>query len=108
MISIVVQISGSGEERRGGHVQNDLIISDSQAVIIGTQKLFSFYHGKKQREIKIPYQDIKDGDIVSVEVLSISNKTTMHRVMEHEISISKSRGVISTVSLEGDYVPPVD
>lgn len=108
MISIVVQISGSGEEKRGSHVQNDLIVSDSQAVIVGTQKLFSFYHSKKERDIKTPYLNIVDGDIISIEILSIANNTTMHRVIEHTISISGEKGVTSSISLEGDYVPPVD
>ncbi len=108
MISIVVQISGSGEEKQGGHVQNDLIISEGQAVIVGTQELFSFYHSRKQREVKTSYKNIMDGGIVSVEVLSVSSKTTMHRILEHSISITKEKGAVSTILLEGDYVSPVD
>ena len=106
-ISVIVRKSGTTEERRGKAIQNDLIKTNAQAVVIGTQSLFSFYHTRKKRDISgVPYIGVKDGEIAVVDVLSISNSNITHRVTGTKISINIKTGIREIVSLEGDYVNP--
>lgn len=105
VISVLVQMSGT-VLRQGGHIQRDLISTETQAIEVGTQDVFSFFHSKKLRRINVPYIGVLDGSIASVEVLSISNKSINHRIIGTDISLSLERGVQESISLEGDYVAP--
>lgn len=105
VISVLVQMNGT-VLRQGGHIQSDLIITNGQAVEVGTQEIFSFYYSKKLRRISIPYTGVLDGKIASIDVLSISNKVINHRIVGAEISLSLEDGIREVITLEGDYVAP--
>ena len=106
-ISVIVRKSGTTEERRGRAIQNDLIVTQAQAVVVGTQELFSFYHTRKKRDITgVPYVGAKDGELAVIDVLSISPPNIIHRVTGTKISINVGRGIKEVISLEGDYVNP--
>ena len=106
-ISIVIQKSGTTEERRGKAIQNDLIVTEAQAVVVGIQSLFSFYHTRKKRDVSgIPYIGVKDGEVALIAVMSISESNIIHRVTGTKISIDLQSGIREVVSLEGDYVNP--
>ncbi len=106
-ISVVVQKSGTTEERRGASVQNDLINTDAQAVVIGKQKIFSFFHTRTVRNISgIPYIGVKDGELAQIDVASISPANIIHRITGTQISITLSQGIRENISVEGNYVDP--
>ena len=105
VVSVLVQMSGT-VLRQGGHVQRDLIVTDGQAVEVGTQDVFSFYYSKKLCRINIPYTGVLDGKIASIDVLSISNKVINHRIIGTEISLSLEDGIREAITLEGEYVAP--
>lgn len=106
-ISIVVQKSGTLEERRGDSVQNDLIATEAQAVKIGTQKIFSFYHTRTIRIISgIPYVGVLDGQLAQIEVSSISPANFIHRITNINITIKLDKGIKEVITVEGQYVDP--
>lgn len=106
-ISIVVQKSGTTEERRGDSVQNDLITTNAQAVIIGKQKIFSFFHSRTKRGISgIPYTGVKDGELAQIDVASISPANVIHRITGTQITVTLSQGIRENISVEGNYVNP--
>ena len=104
-ISIIVQIAGT-TLRQGSNIQNVLIVTEGQAITVGTQELFSFYHSRKNRTIELPYVGVLDGEIASVEILSLTKPNKNHLINGTSINLSLENGINEIIAIEGEYEDP--
>lgn len=106
MISLIVQMTGTGEEKRGAYFQSNLIVCEPQAVHVGLQLLFSFFYTKKNRTVICPYASEMDGDLLTLDISSVSVREAVHRIANKTIQISKDSGARVSFDLEGEYESP--
>ena len=104
-ISIIVQIAGT-TLRQGSNIQNDLIVTEGQAITVGTQELFSSYHSRKNRIIELSYVGVSDGEIASVEILSLTKPNKNHLINGTSINLSLENGINEIIAIEGEYEDP--
>ena len=104
-VSIVVQKSGTGEEKRKLSISSPLIDTEPQAVIVGKQELYSWFYRTKNYKLSVPYRGLLDGDIVGIycDNPSVNSK---YRVTSLQIKISKKSGVSVNMTVEGEYDNP--
>jgi len=105
VVSIVIQKTGSGEEKRKTTISSPLITTEPQAVIVGKQELYSWYYRCKQYKLSVPYRGLMDGDIVGI-YCDNPEVNSKYRITSMAINIDKNKGVSVNMNVEGEYADP--
>ena len=106
-VSIVVQKSGSGDEKRKESITSPLINTEPQAVIVGKQAIYDWYFRYKEYTFVTPYRGITDGDIIEFSCVT-PNIHSKYRVKSVQIDITPNSGVMVSLGVEGEYDDPID
>lgn len=104
-ISVLVKASPVGDDRIGEIYSNPLIGTEAQAVEVGMQILWGFFHSREQNSISVPYTSgIKDSSKVTLSVGALPPGRTSYRVTNMTITVTgQIRKVRMALDLEGRY-----
>lgn len=104
-VSVIVQKTGSGEERRKTTISSPLITTEPQAITVGKQELYDWYYRYKQYKLLVPYRGLMDGDIVGI-YCDNPEVNSKYKINSITINITKDKGVSVAMNVEGEYIDP--
>jgi hypothetical protein len=102
MISVKC-IRGAGI-KEAPKIQDEMISTEHLAVLRGTAFLDEAYYNRTGRTVRIPYQDIRDGQVVRAESPRLAEGNYLVRGVS--IDIGPAGKITATLDLEGEYEAP--